>query len=703
MSSHVIVSIAIESEKPMPDSYRPYLDWLVQNAMLEAVRPIAARYSGQGVQWRHPYAEAQPRAASTTASVWFTAYPGAIITRPGQSVLGTLGDPALWRAFADIGIQAIHTGPMKQAGGLNGTEFTPTIDGHFDRIGIAIDPQFGAAEEYMAMSQAAAAVGAVVIDDVIPAHLGKGPDFRLAERAYGDYPGLFHMVEIAPEDWELLPLVPPGDDSVNLDQIAVTSLAEKGYIVGELQRIIFYEPGVKESNWSATDVVTGVDGVQRRWVYLHYFKQGQPSLNWLDPSFAAPRLVIGDALHSLGVLGATMVRLDANGFLGVERRPDGPAWSEGHPLSITANQLIAGAVRKLGGFSFQELNLTVDDIAAMSRGGADLAYDFVTRPACQHALVTGDASFLRLMLRELARHEVEPAYLIHALQNHDELTLELVHFWTLHAEDRFVMGGEELTGFEIRERVRSVMYDRISGPNAPYNLRFVTNGVACTMASVASAALNIRDVSDLSTEQVGQIQRLHLLLAMYNAFQPGVFALSGWDLVGALPLAHDLVAGMMADGDTRWINRGAYDLLGANPDATGSAAGLPKAVALYGSLPEQLSRPDSFASQLKAMLKVRQAYKLYAARQVAVPDTESPGLLVMVHELPEGLGTQVTAINFGAQPVDEVVRLAHVQPGQAVDMFSNLVAGAVSSRGELRIWLDGYAGASYLLSPEAAP
>jgi trehalose synthase len=686
----------------MTNATNPYISWLLQHAMLEAVRPIAARYSGQGSQWRYPYAEAGPRAASATASVWFTAYPGAIITRDGQSVLAALGDPALWRTFADIGIQAIHTGPMKQAGGLSGTDFTPTIDGHFDRIGLDMDPQFGTAQEYAAMSQTAAAVGAVVIDDVIPAHLGKGADFRLAERAYGDYPGLFHMVEIAPEDWELLPAVPPGEDSVNLDQVAVISLAEKGYIVGELQRIIFYEPGVKESNWSATDVVEGVDGAARRWVYLHYFKQGQPSLNWLDPSFAAPRLVIGDALHSLGVLGAKMVRLDANGFLGVERRPGGPAWSEGHPLSITANQIIAGMVRKLGGFSFQELNLTVDDIAAMSHGGADLAYDFVTRPACQHALVTGNVGYLRLMLREMQAHDVEPGYLIHALQNHDELTLELVHFWTLHAADRYTFQGEEMSGLELRERVRSVMYDRLCGEAAPYNLRFVTNGVACTMASVAAAALNIRDLTNLTAEQVQQIQRLHLLLAMYNAFQPGVFALSGWDLVGALPLAHDLVADRMADGDTRWINRGAYDLLSANPDATKSAAGLPKAVALYGPLPAQLSRPDSFASQLKAMLQVRQATKLYAAYQLDVPDTHSPGLLVMVHELPEGLGTQVTALNFGAEPVDEVVRLANVQPGQAMDMLTNQPAGAVDGHGDLRVRLDSYSGTFYLIPPEQA-
>jgi hypothetical protein len=61
-----------------------------------------------------------------------------------------------------------------------------------------------------------------------------------------------------------------------------------------------------------------------------------------------------------------MLRLDAKGFLGIEIGPnDGRAWSEGHPLSVTSNQLIAGLVRKLGGFTFQELNLTLD-IKAMS-------------------------------------------------------------------------------------------------------------------------------------------------------------------------------------------------------------------------------------------------------------------------------------------------------------------------------------------------
>ncbi len=685
----------------LPETSSPvdaqYVNWLIEQSMLHCVQPIAQRYSGNGALWRHPYAEAQPRAASARASVWFTAYPASIITRPGESVLATLADDSLWRALASIGVKAIHTGPTKLSGGLRGRNLTPTIDGNFDRISLTIDPHFGSEADFVAMSRTAANYGAIVIDDIVPGHTGKGADFRLAELNVGDYPGLYHMVEIRREDWDLLPPVPEGLDSVNLPPATVDLLKEKEYIVGRLTRTIFYEPGVKETDWSATGVVTGVDGVDRRWVYLHYFKAGQPTLNWLDPSFAAPRLVLGDALHSLDVLGAGMIRLDANGFLGIERREDGPAWSEGHPLSLIANQMIAGLVRKIGSFSFQELNLTVDDIAAMSRGGADLSYDFITRPAYHHALASGNTHFLRLMLNTIHEHGIDPASLIHGMQNHDELTLELVHFWTAHANDLYRLDGRAYTGSDLRTEIRSFMYERLSGEAAPYNLPFVTNGIACTTVSVIAATLGIQDLDALTEEQIQQIQKIHLLLCMFNALQPGIFALSGWDLVGALPLPPESVADFMADGDTRWIHRGAYDLMGLNPEATHSASGLPRARSLYGTLAEQLARPDSFVSRLRTILAVRQHYRLYEARQVLIPDVQSRGLLVMVHELPIGLLSQVTALNFSPDPVDEVVPIAGARTGMVANMFSGISESTLDEDGDLHVQLDGYEGKAYLI------
>ncbi|AKT31111.1 maltose alpha-D-glucosyltransferase [Pseudomonas syringae pv. actinidiae] len=674
----------------IPD--KQYVDWLVEQSMLNAARQRAKTYSGQGRLWQRPFALARPRDASAIASVWFTAYPASIVTREGGSVLEALGDETLWHALSEIGIQGIHNGPLKLSGGLKGRERTPSIDGNFDRISFGIDPDLGTEAQLLSLSRIAAAHNAVIIDDIIPSHTGKGADFRLAEVAYEDYPGLFHMVEIREEDWPLLPEVAAGRDAVNLMPDVVDQLRDKHYIVGQLQRVIFFEPGVKETDWSATDVVQGVDGKARRWVYLHYFKDGQPSLNWLDPSFAAQQMIIGDALHAIDVMGARVLRLDANGFLGVERRAEGTAWSESHPLSITGNQLLAGAIRKAGGFSFQELNLTIDDIASMGQGGADLSYDFITRPAYQHALLTGTTEFLRLMLRQVHAYGIDPASLIHALQNHDELTLELVHFWTLHAHDTFHYQGQTFPGNILREHIREEMYEKLSGEHAPYNLKFVTNGVSCTTASIITAALGIRDLSTISDADIQQIQHIHLLLVMYNAMQPGVFALSGWDLVGALTLPAEQVEHLMQDGDTRWVHRGAYDLVDLDPEAEFSAGDMPRPKTLYGSLVSQLQRADSFASQLKKILAVRRAYDIAASRQILIPDVEHPGLLVMVHELPAGKGTQITALNFSAETLVETLHLPGIAPGPVVDIINERVEGDLTEQGEFTITLDAYEG-----------
>ena len=212
------------------------------------------------------------------------------------------------------------------------------MDGHFDRISTSIDEAFGTEEEFRTVCEVAASHLGLVIDDIVPGHTGKGADFRLAEMKVGDYPGIYHMVEIDKADWHLLPRVRRGQDSVNLDAEAEELLAKHGYIIGRMQRVIFYEPGVKDTNWSATAPVTGPDGVRRRWVYLHYFKEGQPSINWLDPTFAGMRLVIGDALHSLGDLGSGALRLDANGFLGVEKSARGLPGLVGGPSAVRGGE-----------------------------------------------------------------------------------------------------------------------------------------------------------------------------------------------------------------------------------------------------------------------------------------------------------------------------------------------------------------------------
>src|SRR3984957_19947319 len=654
-----------------PNADNPkYVEWLVDESMLNDANALAKQLSGSGNMLQNPFAHPDPRSALRRAAVWFTAYPSSFVTRRNQSYLSGLADPSLWDCFAQIGIEAVHTGPTKRAGGIRGWTPTPSVDGHFDRISLQVDPEFGTEDEFRLLCLMAERHDGVIIDDIVPGHTGKGADFRLAEMAYADYPGIYHMVSIPPEDWHLLPDVLPGRDSANLNAEREDSLQRAGYIIGRLQHVIFFEDGVKETNWSVTRSVEGVDGVVRRWVYLHYFKEGQPSINWLDPSFAGMRLVIGDALHALADLGSGGPRLGANGFFGVEKSAEGrPAWSEGHPLGEAANQLIASMIRKMGGFSFQELNLTIEDIHTMSEAGADLSYDFVNRPAYHHALVMADTEFLRLTLRLSREIGVAPVSLVHGLQNHDELTHELIHFSAGHRDDQFPFRGGLITGSDLAVVIRGELVSHLTGEAAPYNRTFTTNGIACTTASMITAVLGIRDLDQINDGDVERVKRAHLLLAMFNALQPGVFALSGWDLTGTLTISPESVSDLIRDGDTRWINRGTHDLLGVPEEERKLVGLLPTGRSLYGTLPDQLQDPGSFASRLAQIIEIRRRFEIHLGDQLDIPDVPHRAMLVLMHQLPSGQ-QHVLALNFSEEDISGTVRSNCLKPHSAVsDMF----------------------------------
>jgi len=639
-----------------------YIKWLEDQSLLYSAGRLAKQVSGKARQWHHPYAKPETESALNTASVWFSAYPAAMITRPKQNILQFLADQELWQAFTDIGIQAIHTGPMKMAGGIVEQQYTPTVDGGFDRITLDVDSKFGSESDYLEMVKAAKKQQALIAGDIIPGHTGKGADFLLALRNYKDYPGIYDLIEIEQHDWHLLPKVDNEWQSVNLDYATIDNLHDKGYIPGRLQRVLFSVPGAKrkETGWDATGEILGVDGKVRRWVYLHYFKPGQPTMNWLDPSHAAEKLIAGDIIKSLHVLQNKIIRLDATPFLGIEARSGSAiAWSEGHPLSITATNNIAALIRKLGGWSFQELNLTIDAIKAFSEHGSELFYDFITRPALQHAMLTKDATFLQFSFRLMNEYNINPRMLIHGMQNHDEITYELVHFME-HAEDDFTYENKVISGKDLRNKIVNEMHELAIGSKTPYN-KLSGNGLCTTFVGLIATRLGITDIYDLSQEQKEIIKHGHLLMAMFNAMQPGVFILSGWDLVGALPTPLEKIKHLIADGDYRWINRGPYDLLGVDPNSTD---------ALYGSMIEQLKNPNSFVSQLKHILKIRKQYQIDVAEQIAVPEVKNKGVVIMVHKLPDNLGYQITALNFGDDAILNIVDLNFIK-------LSNLVGREV--------------------------
>jgi len=698
------IAAAPNTDTTLPDE----IQWLEARSMLDQARRLATTISGQGRQWQHEYASPQPRALVQKASTWVLGYPGAVITRPAQSVIAAWADPALWKTFSEIGINLLHTGPVKLSGGIVGRTYSPTIDGWFDRISLEIDPKLGTEDEYRRMVKAAAAGNGLIAADLVPLHTGKGADFLLALRAYKDFPGMYVLVDINEKDWPLLPPVDDPSKTALVSEETAAELMNRGYIPGRIHSCDADPEVRKSSGWSATGKILGVDGKTRRWVYLHFFKPGQPVLNWLDPSCAAQQAIAGDVVRTVDDLGARVVRLDAVPFLGIERQEGTSlAFFYQHPLSILGTDYLAFLTRRLGGWSFQELNVPLKTLKTYMTQGPDLSYDFFTRTEGLHALLTEDAALLRMAFNRLLEADVQPVRLVHDLQNHDEITYQLVALDAL-GDESLEFKGSQISGRRLREQVLNEMRRKVAGDAAPYNLLYrpAKDGVATTYAGFVAACLGIQNLDRITPDQETQIRRGHLLLAFLNAMQPGVFSLSGWDLVGALPLPRASVEDRMTDGDYRWVNRGAIDLMGINPEAATSAFGLPRAQALYGPLPEQLKDPASFASQLKQMLAARKKFRLAEAELLAVPQVQNSALALLVMRPPGQPAIAITALNFSRNPIRESLDLSKIKTVNATQLKAQPVTDSISGKPEgqldnearLQIALDGWSAKTLIIN-----
>jgi maltose alpha-D-glucosyltransferase/alpha-amylase len=238
---------------------------------------------------------------------------------------------------------------------------------------------------------------------------------------------------------------------------------------------------------------------------------------------------------------------------------------------------------------------------------------------------------------------------------------------------------------------------------APYNYLYrpVRDGLATTFAGFIAPALEVKDPYAATPEQVKQIARGHLLLAAANALQPGVFGVSSWDLVGALPVPLEAVKDRVGDRDYRWVNRGGVDLLGGNPKAATSAYGIARAKALYGPLPEQLKDPESFASRLKAMLTARKEYRIAEGQLLAVPEPKTAGLCALVLRLPD-YPLALTVLNFGREDVTEEINLGdvgQVPPGRWLDIQTGKPGGS-STGGRVAVRIPALSGTLLVLSKE---
>lgn len=542
---------------------------LETESMLFQAEKIAKAYAPLVAKASPPATTPQTDALLSFASNWFSIDMEKMHT-DGRTVLAYLAQPILWDSLAEIGIEAVELKGLKN-----------------DKAQVAfqIDSRYGTEQEYMELANAALKKGIHIIGKPLGEVTGKGPDFALALKNTGAYPELYTMVEIDPKDWNLLPEVKERALGTNISWLTVQKLHKMGYVPTH------FAPYIKESAWNATAPIVGIDQKTRRWIYLRDPK-GSPYLDWLNPSFGALRLAAADSLYCLLRLGQPILELEE--------------------LPQNTQETLILTIRKLGGFS-----------AALTHGGVesldgctDVTYDHLTPMACLHALTAQDAEAIRMMYDLLLEQKIQPHRLVHALEPFGRLPNDWAEFLS-SPQKKHTYQGKEITGGELRKLLREDIFrlkdekkESISWKSVP---PIYPKIILCE-----------------TDKKNDQILALHLNLAKFFAFQPGVFSLSS------------------------------EDLFGKNSDC------------LYSCAPNQLANPYSFASQLKKILRVRQDLNLKNGKLIETIPTEKKGLLLLRLELSKERMTALLAVNFSQEPVVETLESYMYARKTAIDPMTGL-------------------------------
>ncbi|MDR0826714.1 MAG: hypothetical protein LBN33_02390 [Desulfovibrio sp.] len=653
---HTPPAAGAEQQMPMPRADPGHLQYLERQSMLFKASDMAKVVSGSELAWRSSVAGG-PAGLLAYADTWLLLHPLTMLTSPRNTVFSQLADSSTWSVLREIGAKGLYIAPVQSGGFLWATNRKGSDMGD-DVVQYDFSRVAGTDDQYKRLMQGIISNQSILGSDLIPAATGQGPDFFLAVRGVREYPGIYCMVEIPEDTWNLLPEVTTEWNGASLGQGQVDALHQKGLLPKAMRDEV--SPLGRGGGWAATGLVRGVDGNNHRWVYRYYQSPDYAVLNWEDPSQTAHRILSGSAVRQVGLQGQGLIGMRFEAFQGLEPVLD----SQGTAFSIeparTAAQSMGREIHRYGAWNWlRDDNLPLNVFRDFLSSGVDFLFDGVFSPASEHALLTGDAALARFMADEALRLGIDASRLVHVMPAQDGINYSLPYLGHLAAT-----GDEKAAA--LRDSARSAMRAAISSLNpAPVqDSHFYSTG-----PGLAALALNA-GAPDTAQGASGEISKGHSLLIFFKAMQPGVLMLAGQDLCGVLPLSAGNSAGAEDKMQIQNVVRGGY-ALGSAGLATVSSMGAPRAPQIYPSPFVQVHAKDSFLSKIGDFLRLRAQYAVSRGQLIARPETKNAGSIALVTRLGDG-SFLLSLCNFSRQSVNETISLADV-PGLAQ------VAGRVTS------------------------
>lgn len=592
--------------------------------MFDQARSLSSKFEKEISQLPPPPRVRQTYEVLKYGSFWLIADARQTPANTLTSPLRYWGNEALWTALREIGFNALYLRGLKESSPLG----DPAC-----RTGLTLDPRWGTYEDYLSLSSMANKRSFFLVGDLLRRSTGIASDFISAVLNRYEYPSLYQMVEIAPSDWSLLPTVAVGTSYANVPWLMLQNLEKRGYIPSHSS------PYTKKSAWNATETIVGLDGETHRWIYAEETPYA-PLLSWLRPSFASEQIAASDILLSTRLLDERI--LDVDGAL---------------PAHV--KETLSLFTRKLGGYTIEE---PVGGLSSLKASRCDFSFDFLTRSSLLHALITQETEMVELLYRLFLKEEIAPMGLVHFLQPLDRFTCEWTEF-LMSPKKKYPYKEEMITGEILRQRLLKADLEKL-GPHekVPFS----------TWAGLCASALGIDDY-EMGKEK---IKEAHLLFAFFYAMQPGIFALSSADLLGALPSTKS----------------GTLDLLEG-------ASTLPT---LYPSLTLQLQKDDSFASQIRHLASLRSMTDIALAELTAVIHSKNPGVLLLLHRLPSGL-YELTAINVSTANTEEVLERSEFSNTTAINLVTDLAEPKIFASPVFKLSLLGMTGKAILFQPKHYP
>ena len=604
--------------------------WLERQSMLYTSNELLKVVSGSNLQWMAPMTDPMARNLFGHADAWLLVSPYELVTESGKRTFAQLRHPALWKILNARGIHGLYINPTLVSGKIwnnPGVEFSGNGG---DAVGFTFADILGTEEDYAELLNTANQNGGILGMNIIPTATGLGPDFILAGRNMRQYPGLYALVEVEKDFWNILPPNVSEWQATPLTPNQIAQLSQAGFLPPHLLQDDLGLP----AGWAATGEVRGFDAQIRRFVYRYFGDPDIPTLNWTDPSSAARRVTSASIIQVVGKWGAAMT---GTGLLPLAGLVPGQGFSR-YSLepALTAATDIGQEVRRYGGWSWQQDRLPPHMLAEFQGETVlDFVTDSVTSPGAEHALLTGDAAYVQAAIAGALSLGVDFSRLVHVLPGKDGVIYRPL-----------LRGSGEFAPPPVPELA------------APY----MENGaLPLSGAGLAALALGINQSTDLSPQQVQNISQGHLALTFFLAMQPGLLMIPAQDLVGTVTPIWDA---RLADAHNDFASKNGVSLLGDGRRVAISDAGIVRNPTLYEALDTQNVADDSFLARLSDILALRKELGVAGGKLYRLVESKAPGVVGLVTALPDG-SDLLTLVNFSRQeqsvPVVLEKRYAHVE------------------------------------------